>query len=217
MHYHNEIIMPQVDNVEEAVATIMAPFSENNEDNFNAFWDWYVVGGRWAGIKEKAHLDNKKIQEFYSELEKRKVTVSSVTCGKQSLEPKSQIPMVDALWAEYFPSYRGKACPLFDHSNNQYENQCLYGDVMPLADVPLDLTASRVIIAGYNYRDALSAQCIFTDEVWNGCNHEKTQWDSTLKHALALHKENIADYKDEARERYTPMPDWLVVTVDTHS
>lgn len=27
----------------------LAPFDENDEDNENARWDWWVIGGRWAG------------------------------------------------------------------------------------------------------------------------------------------------------------------------
>ena len=39
MHAVIEIIMPQVENVEEAVASIMSPFDENDSDNYgSAFW-----------------------------------------------------------------------------------------------------------------------------------------------------------------------------------
>src|SRR5262245_27782076 len=108
MHYHLEVILPPVDNVEQAIGQILEPFDENGKDedghrNSHAFWDWYVVGGRWAGAKLQAMLDPKKLEEFNAELTKRKVTVSGIQAGKQELSPASQIPMVDALWNEFFP------------------------------------------------------------------------------------------------------------------
>ncbi|GAF91717.1 unnamed protein product, partial [marine sediment metagenome] len=98
MHYHCEIILPPTDAVESAIAEIMAPFDENNEDEETrspSFWDWYQIGGRWSGSKLTDHFDKDKLKNFHAELENRKVTVSGFQCGKQDISPASQIPMVD--------------------------------------------------------------------------------------------------------------------------
>ncbi len=108
MHYHLEVILPPVGNIEDAANQILEPFNEQGEDeegqrNQHAFWDWHVIGGRWAGAKLEAVLDPKKKDEFFAELTKRNITVSGLRAGKEKLEPESQIPMVDAPWNEFFP------------------------------------------------------------------------------------------------------------------
>lgn len=219
MHYHLEIIMPPTDNVEEAVERIMKPFSENCEDEYQqkyAFWDFYVIGGRWAGDKLRQSFDADKLNAFHSELEKRKITVSGLQCGKQKLEPDDQIPMVDALWREYFPE-GGETCPLFSHYNDQYQHSDGYPDIMPLKDIPEELSAERVIIASYNYKDELEAEFMISGDFWNGVTHVKAEWEGTVQSALKKHLEKIQRYTDEAREKYTPRQDWIVVTVDYHN
>ena len=54
MHAHMELIMPRVANIDKVIEQVMKPFGEGNEEGYKpTFWDWYVVGGRWAGAKEK--------------------------------------------------------------------------------------------------------------------------------------------------------------------
>ena len=54
MHMSALVIVPaeDADNVERAVAELLAPYNENSFDyecGEWAWWDWYVIGGRWAG------------------------------------------------------------------------------------------------------------------------------------------------------------------------
>lgn len=225
MHYHMEIIMPPTDDVEAAVTEILKPFSEQREEededhSGRGFWDWWVIGGRFAGRKFQATLDADKLDAFYKELTSRNVTVAGLTAGKQELAPASQIPMVDALWSEYFPQAAGKPCPLFNHSNDQYKNDSLIdGDVCRLSDAPSDFKdISRVIFASPNYKgEGLEATFMLAEDIWNGVNHEKTAWDGTLSDALTKFKSNRSGYTDEYLARVTPTDDWLVVTVDYHS
>src|SRR6185312_2392586 len=103
MHYQLEIIMPPVADVKTAVAQILEPFDEQGEDedgnpNAHGFWDWYVIGGRWAGAKLEAMFGPERLKAFRAELAERNVTISGVRFGKQELQPADQIPMVDALW-----------------------------------------------------------------------------------------------------------------------
>lgn len=224
MHYHLEIVMPPVENVEEAIAQIMAPFDENGEDedghrNGHAFWDWYVIGGRWAGAKLEATIDPAKKEAFYDELTRRKVTVSGLQAGKQSLQPESQIPMVDALWNEFFPDSPLKVCPFFSHFNNQYKNSEGFPDIMQLKDMPKALMASHVIIAGPTWKDdgTLGAQYMVQGSIWNGVTHVDAKWDGTVQSAIDAHAKSLERAKPEYAAKHLPQDDWFVVTVDYHS
>ena len=62
MHYHAEVWVPDKENYQQMVETIMAPYEESQ--NENGFWDWWQIGGRWKGAhvpgynshKDPAHL-----------------------------------------------------------------------------------------------------------------------------------------------------------------
>lgn len=215
--------MPFTNDVEAAVSKICNPFNEQGTDedgepNRQGFWDFWVIGGRFAGSKFQATLNPEQLEKFNAELHKRKVTVSSFTAGKQEIAPASQIPMVDALWNEYFPQTNGGPCPLFKHSNDQYKNDSLLpDDVMRFWEVPDSLKMSRIIFAGPRYEDELKATFMLSDSIWNGCNHEDTAWDQTFGDAVKRFTEKHKNYKTEYIEKITPNDDWLVVTVDYHT
>lgn len=219
MHYHLEIIMPPTENVAEAVEKIMKPFSENSDDEYQrkyAFWDFYVIGGRWAGEKMRVAFDQDKLRAFDDALREKNVTVSGVQAGKAKLEPASQIEMVDALWREYFPE-AGDVCPLFAHYNDQYKHSDGHPDIMPLKDVPARLSAERVIVAAPNYNGEIEAEFMISASQYDGVTYIKTEWDGKFQSALEKHAEKISRYSLEAKERYTPTEDWLVITVDYHN
>ena len=152
MHCQCEIIIPPTDDVKSAIESIMAPFSENSgdedHDSRNAFWDFYVIGGRFAGEKLLAGLDKDKMDRFNQWCQDEKITVSGVVCGKQSLSPESQIEKVDTMWNELFPREDGLqvACPVFGHSNDQYDSESIIdGDICQLGDAK-SVNCGRVII-----------------------------------------------------------------------
>lgn len=221
MHYHCEIILPPTDDVSAAVAQIMAPFDENNEEQNHAFWDFWVIGGRWAGTKLMAKYPQTELDAFHDWMKAEKVTVSGLVAGKQELSPPSQIAKVDAEWNRRFPSGTFMACPLFRHSNDQYGKTldgALQDDVMALKDLLPELSACRVIIARKNHTDdALEAEFMLCDEQWNGCNYMKVQWDGKVATAVQEYRAKLEDYMPEYREKSLPRDDWLVVTVDYHS
>lgn len=226
MHYHLEIIMPPTDDIGAAVEKILEPFNEQPDerdedtDTRYAFWDFYVIGGRWAGNKLMAAYDKAKLNQFHEWLHQQKVTVSGFQCGKQELSPASQIPMVDAKWNEMFPSQPPIPCPLFKHSNDQYGRigqGTLPADVSTLATIPESLKCSRIIIAGPGYKDELSAQYMLVEDAYNGVNYMPVAWDGSVSQALEKFREKFAHYKPEYADKVTPKADWLVVTVDYHS
>lgn len=219
MHMHLEVLMPPTDNVEGALAKIMAPFNENGADeegntNTHGFWDWYRIGGRWGGKKIEAKIGKDRLDAFYRALAERKVTVSGLQFGKQTLRPASQIEAVDALWREMFPDSGLSVCPVFDHAPVVVD-----GDICKLSEVPEGLTAERVIIAGpsWNDKDTFSADYMISEDIWNGVMRVKTQWDGQFKTALDAFSKKIEGYKEDYREKHTPKDDWVVVTVDYHS
>lgn len=221
MHFHCEIVMPPTDDIEAAITSIMAPFDENKEGK-HTFWDYWVIGGRWAGAKEKAGYDPERIKEFYAWCKAEGVTVSGVQWGKQELSPADQIPKVDAKWNEMFRPGSSAACPLFLHSNRN--DGPLAGDVCRLDEVPAGLNASRVIFAKHSYNEEtrdytgpLEAEFMLCDSIWNGCNHLKVDWNGKFSTALEQCRKSYESYRDEFRTKHEPKADWLVVTVDYHS
>lgn len=232
MHYHCEIVIPPTTDIEGAVKAVLSKFDENAEESEDvstkhAFWDFWVIGGRWAGHKLMAKYEQAKIDEFYEWMTAEKITVSGVQFGKQELSPPTQIPKVDAKWNEMFPSAIPVKCPLFRHSNDQFGkglSGSLPHDVARLSDVPERLICSRVIFAGPSYESEskghtgpLEAKFMLAEDAWNGCNHMKVDWDGKFKSAIDKCRENFKNYNPDYVERVMPKDDWLAVTVDYHS
>jgi len=215
MHYHLELVLPPVDDVAAAVEQIMHQYYEGNDEedaSGKPFFDWYEIGGRFSGSKIKAMVSQQKMDAFFAELKNRKITVSGIQFGKQELYPESQIPDVDALWREMCPESGVDVCPLFKHAKD------LPKDICKLSELPGGLTCYRTIIAAPTYDGKeLEAVTMFSKEIWNGCNHEKTTWDGKLSTALSMHIERSQIYADGYKERTTPKPDWMAVTIDYHS
>jgi hypothetical protein len=212
-HYHMEIVIPPVINVKEFIDSAMAEFSENNDESRHTFWDWFEIGGRYSGIKIEEILGRDRIKSFWEILKAEEITVSSFTCGKQELAPKSQEAKVNALWNEHFPNSPVKTCPLFRNYNENY------ADIHELGKVPESLEMYTFMIAVPNkfYENKPSAEFLLHKDFWNGRNFQKTDWDRTLKHAMELFREKTRNYKDDYREEITPKPDWLCVTIDYHN
>lgn len=233
MHFHCEIVIPPTMDIEAAVKSVMAPYDEGprerdeDTDTRHSFWDFWVIGGRWAGHKLLAQYDEAKLDAFHEWLQAEKVTVAGFTAGKQELSPADQIPKIDAKWNEMFPSAEFMPCPLFKHSNDQYGkglSSTLPQDVSRLSDVPARLKCSRVIFAKPSYNSdtkdhtgPLEAGWMICEDMWNGCNHMKADWDGTFASALEKYRESLKNYREEYAAKVLPQDNWLVVTVDYHS
>lgn len=223
-HECNEIIMPPTTDVEKAVAEIMARFNENGDDEDgykrHAFWDFYVIGGRFAGSKTEARLDPEALAAFNQWMHDEMVMVRGLQFGKQTLADRATVEKVDAKWCELFPG-AGPHCTLFDHSNKR--DEALPDDVCKLADLPARLTAFRVIIAGpkFDGKDAWTgppeAVYMVSTSIWNGVTHVKTAWDGNVAGAVAMFRERLDNYSPAYRACVTPTDEWIAVTVDTHT
>ena len=232
-HSHLEVIMPHVDDVKAALEQILAPFDKNppvkegeTEDERSdryyarkyAFWDWWVIGGRWSSNKFIASFDEQRLENFRKKLVGLKVTVSGFQCGKETLQPESQIATVDALWNESFPNSPIKSCPFFSHFNDQYKHTEGFPDILPLGETPKDMKCERVIVAGLDYKgESYKANFMVQDSMYNGVNYIDCKWDGTLKSALKMQEERVKTYSDDWKAKLTVRPDWISVTVDYHS
>lgn len=214
MHYHCEVVIPPTDKIKEAVETALKQFDEHEDNSYHAFWDWWVIGGRWSGSKLMARFGDDKIRAFRDELNAKNVTISGFQAGKPELKPSSQIPMVDALWKERFPDAGDGACPLFKHANDMYSDETsTWGDILDLSDAPPDLSAARVIFTDAENKPTF----MLSQGIWNGVNFEETSWKGKFKKALRMYRKYIRVYSTEWKKKNTAMDDWLAVTVDYHS
>ena len=235
MHYHCEIIIPSgTQDIEAAVKSVMAKFDESiphdheKYSNKNSFWDFYVIGGRFAGSKQIAKYDKEKLDAFNKWCTDEKITVSGLTFGKQEIYPSDQIPKVDNKWNELFPHSSGKIvpCPMFKHSNDQFGRNggsMIEGDISALGDSH-GITCCRVIFAGASYESkseertgSLEAIFMLSDSVWNGVNHMDVTWDGTIGDALRQWNERLNCFAEGYKNQMQPKDDWLCVTVDYHS
>lgn len=213
MHYHLEIIMPPTEKVKETIEKILAPFNEDpgeGESGKHAFWDWWVIGGRYSGQHIVGRYNSDKMDLFYKELNNNKVTVSGIVSGKEELNPPEQIPFVDALWQTHFPEDDGP-CPLFKHSNDQYKDN--YSDVCQMVNLPDHLSCSRIIITNSEFEPELMME----DSYWNGVSWVDSSWDGTVKAALEHFQKKVDNYSHEWKTKNSIKPTWLLVTVDYHT
>jgi len=217
MHYHLEIVMQPTSDVVAAVKQILAPFYNNLEESDDhrtkhAFWDFCEIGGRYSGDKLMAALGKDRIDGFMQALRDAGITVSGAQFGKPTLQPSAQAKMVDAMWRDAFPDSPVRDCPLFDNYKGTF------GDVMALRDCPKDMSCNHVIIAGPTYdNDGLEALCMFTADMWNGVNYQRTTWDKTVGSAISEYAKWLKNATSEYAATRIPNDDWLVVTVDYHS
>jgi hypothetical protein len=224
MHYICEIIMPPTKDVEKTVSAILKPFNEHKRGR-HVFWDWYVIGGRFAGQKFLASFDKERLDKFYKWCDAEKVTVGGLQCGKQELKPDTQIPKVDAQWNELFPENKDKPCPIFAHSNNQYDSKdTIQGDICFIKEIPQSYKAERLIIAAPSWTSktkertgALEAVFMLSTDFYNGVNYINSNWCGNVLKGLKMFQKRLKTYSDSYREVCKPKEDWLSVTVDYHS
>lgn len=161
MHYHAEIYLEKLENVDEQIAEIMKPYDEGleieryEEDgeelwrNPRGFWDFWVIGGRWTG--DHTGYDPWKDRLNYSKCrwcggtgfrndavgqEEREIgpTYTCNSCGEYDLETKT--------WShgEFGPGLSMAWIP-----------RPYYGDLMHIAGIKDDLTCYTLIVNGKIY------------------------------------------------------------------
>lgn len=216
MHYHLELILPPdvaEDEIEAAVADVLAPYDENKRDDEDgsclrhAFWDWWVIGGRYTGSHRRSHLDPETLDKFYDALRDAEVKVKGVQFGKEDLATDEDREKVAQLWREFFPDDKN-GCPDFKDFDGNDRDYRRLGEVGP------HLTAFHVIVATRReWADGKPvADVSRVTRVWDGISLQTTTFDG-----------NVASLVAELREKGEygsgmdiPTDSWIV-TVDYHS
>lgn len=75
----------------------------------NAFFDWYVIGGRWSGELSVIDLNNDKVEKFYEEIK--------IIWGDTDTEEKQHLKY-KKIFKKYFPKYKG--IPPFPFMRDSY-------------------------------------------------------------------------------------------------
>ncbi len=213
MHSHLELIMPPIDDynlLEERIEEILRPFcsrsSEKTENRSSfTFWDSWRIGGRFSQQKILARVPQYKLDAFYKEIERQKITCSGIVCGKPELSPSNQIPLVNALWREFCPE-GGDVCPLFKHSGEGISNT----DICQIKNLPRELEAHAVIIASYNHNNnSFGVADMIHSHMWNGVSFVKTYWDTKVF--------TFITWTAKEYSRLLIQDDWLAITIDYHN
>jgi len=197
----------------KVISTAMAPYNEERSER--GFWDWYVIGGRYAGSVLRSRLGHERLKVFDDALASRKVMVKAVRCGKEELADAQTEEVVDAIWRYMFPDSGLATCPLFKHgSPSQYDKRGeLPYDVCTVADVPQSHSVHTIALVTVNHADTTYIDSLLHSEIWNGATFQKTTWDGTFGAALSHFNERLARY----REPESVNPNDVVVTLDYHS
>lgn len=154
-------------------------------------------------------IDQSAWDKFHDRIKDEKVTVSSVTMGKQTIHPASQIPMVDRIWKEC--TGLDGPCFLFDHCTGDSL------DVCRVDAIPAGFKTGHLIVAAPNYKGEVEAQFMLEQLYWNGCNYQETKFTGDVHEAMAMYAEHVGRYNEKAQDKLRIQPDWLCVTVDYHS
>jgi hypothetical protein len=189
MHYHAEIFINNLLDIDAEVEKIMAPFDENldieekeDEDgdkywhNPNGFWDWFQIGGRWSGVHtgydpstDKDNYEKCFICEgtgFRNDRlgVERRSSDPSYTCNGCG-ERKEENGVVTWAHGKFGPGLTLK----FQSNFKRY-----FGDVINVSDIKDDF---------YCYTLMVGKEC-FHKEVWNGETFVNTEFDGNVKGKL---------------------------------
>lgn len=71
---------------------------------WNGICDWFIIGGRWSGDLEKAHLEKNKLEELEDEFENK---YGWTLGGKDSIDREDRMEQMQSLFDKYFPDFDG--------------------------------------------------------------------------------------------------------------
>ena len=187
MHYHAEIYLKELKNVEEQIERILHPYNEHleieyNEEyeywrNPNSFWDWYQIGGRWTGV----HTN------YNPEEDERNIKKCDYCNGTGFRNDK-----IGKEIREKDPSFMCNSCKGKGKRVKWPTQWALYGgDIISVDNVKSDLSCYTLIINDK----------VFHTEDWDGNKWGKTDFNGNVK--------------DKLKE--LGIKDGFLVTVDYHN
>lgn len=167
-HYHTEVWLAELNDVENQIEEILAPFDERINDD--GFWDGYQIGGRWTG-----EHDGYDPYEDEQNVERCSICHGHGFRNDQAgQEHRKQ-----------YPSYTCNGCGEcslatgeWDHGKRGTGKRTKWptdfaahpGDVMPVREVKEDLESFTLIVKG----------AVFHQEIWNGNGFQKTDYDGNV-------------------------------------
>lgn len=193
MHSHAEVWLETIEDLDDQISGIMEPYSENNKvmlrseewtddnnrvhketywTNPKGWWDWFVIGGRWTGVKD--NYDPRKDRRNWEKCPLCEGTgYRSDELGKEAREKN--------------PTYTCNACGEYDNEKKVWTHGGLPegmrvawhykrhdGDIMPVKDISDDLSCYTLIIG----------KDVFHMEEWDGNTFVKTDFDGKVKQKL---------------------------------
>lgn len=209
MHEHLEIILPPPHDwqasgaVKKDVEDIMKSFQRDEDDG--GWWDYFMIGGRWAGQHVLSRIEPAVIQSFRERLAAEKITVSGVQFGKPDLSPASQIPRVDSLWRKMVPG-GGDQCVLFGHAAPE-------GDVCTVGKLGPHLNCDRLILCTRSSSGMPKPHRMAVASFWNGIEHQETDFNGNVAAFIEAQSARDASAYPEPLQIG---PEWIAVTVDYH-
>ena len=195
-HHHVELIMPPTDlGIQEQVGNILYPLSMWVPERAEAedyLYDWFTIGGRFAGTKLCLRLDPERLRQFWDELHGEAFntdTDSSIFMGERWWGT-SDLPKIDALWRKWFPEDEVGAYPLSPYY------PAGDWDICRVDRLPDNLTAHAVVFQ-------------IAVEVYDRTKGEwlRTDFDGSVRKALRRCRAGGVE----------PANDWLAITLDAHN
>lgn len=185
-HYHSEVWIPEILDVESQIMEIMNPYNEAlaiEQDEFeeshwynpNGWWDWFQIGGRWTG----AHTPDYHPEEDEQNYE------NCMVCGGGGFR-RDKFGEEERLKT---PSYTCNGCGHYDdtlkiwtHGKFGKGKQCKWptqwakhsGDIIPVSEIN-DKLDCYTLIVGDN---------VYQTEIWEGGDFKKTDFDGNVKNML---------------------------------
>ena len=202
-HYHVELIMPPTPwfAIEDRVLDILLPLRKGDDEETwpaDPLYDWYKIGGRFAGTKYGLGCDPKRLRKFYEELYSEAFATDVTVIGGARFWSDSDLPKVNALWRKWFPEDEVGTCPFIGPYPTGEQ------DICRVDRIPDELAADAVVVG--NEADQVVFRLAI--EIWDSARQEfqRTGFDGSVPDALRRCR----------AQGIEPAGDWLAVTLDCH-
>lgn len=177
-HYFAAVVVPpdtDHETLQDRVGELLQPFDENDGDNPDGKWDWWVIGGRWTGV--------------WSDYDPTADPRNHKTCWLCQGTGMRNDPLGQAHRAQN-PDYTCNGCMngprpgvMVEHASNWVRTE---DDLVPLAPWLAKLTEERLPYA------VVTPDGWAEYESWTGETFVKTpDWEAVVRKALAPYPDHL--------------------------
>lgn len=202
-HYHVELILPPTPRLgwalEERILEILLPLRKGDDEATwpaDPLFDWYKIGGRFAGTKHGLRCDPERRRKFYAALYSEAFATDEFT--KLGFWGDNQLPAVNALWRTWFPEDEVGICPFIGPYPTGDQ------DICRVDRIPDELKADTVVVGN----EANQVVLRLKTEIWDSARRRflDTGFDGSVLNALR-----------QCRAQGVALAgNWLAVTLDCH-